>query len=83
MRKSEIKTGMKVVPISKSVYSELNMSSMWESAKSIGQDFLFVIDEKYCLSVYKEVIRCAVKNDSRYGDYFLPHDLILYVEVKK
>lgn len=83
MKKSEIKTGMKVVPISKSIYGKLNKSVEWKKAEKIGQKYLHVIDSAYCYSKDKKVVMCDVYKNSDTGDYFLPKDLIPYVEVKE
>lgn len=75
---SELKVGDKVVPVSKSVWGNLESSTSWKIAKHLNQPFLFVTGFEDSPNA---IICDYVLEDS--GDYFLESDLIHYVEPKK
>ncbi|MCR8994580.1 hypothetical protein [Brevibacillus laterosporus] len=65
----------KVVPISKSVKSDLNHSPVWQRAKRDGQPFLYFKGE----SEYEDIYLCHhTKESPLSGDYFLLCDLAPY-----
>lgn len=83
MKREEIKLGMKVVPINKSVaFGTVGLEHCysWRKAKELGQPYLFVagtdIDDLCVIlcSAYFSDIELGI------GDFFLPEDLIPYKE---
>lgn len=85
MKYEEIKFGMKVVPISKSIaFGKIGLqySYSWQKAKEMKQPYLFVSgivgrdDSK--------VILCSdmpIPKSEKYTDFFYPEDLIPYDEI--
>lgn len=82
MKYEEIKIGMKVAPISKSIGfggAGLDRSFTWRQAKKENQPFLFVTGfekDQY------QVILCNNIFHENDGDFFLPEDLIPYEEAQ-
>lgn len=83
MKREEIKLGMKVVPISKSVgfgTVGLDNSYSWRKARELEQPYLFVtgtdidVSRVMLCSVYFSDIELGI------GDFFYPEDLIPYKE---
>ena len=73
MKREFINVGMKVVPHSKA-YGGLDNSSIWQSAKSKNQPYLFVS------RIQSDKIILNDDIDDEFGDYFLPEDFEPYIE---
>lgn len=77
MKKSDVKIGMKVVPIRKSAVffsSKLSNSAQWKLAKERGQKFLYVIGWREFAKSWS----LAASKDSASGDWFKSHDFHPY-----
>ena len=78
MKFEEIKIGMKVVPVNKSVGFGgvgLDRSYVFREAKNMKQPYLFITgfkEDKY------HVLLCDTKENTYNGDFFMPEDLIPY-----
>jgi len=73
MKREFINVGMKVVPHSKA-YGGLDNSSIWQSAKSKNQPYLFVS------RIQSDKIILNDDIDDEFGDFFLPEDFEPYIE---
>jgi predicted nucleic acid-binding Zn-ribbon protein len=73
---SKFQVGQKVVPVSKSVWGQLNESTVWKEAQ--GQGFMFINGFDHEENAYV----CGSENSELDGDFFLESDLIPYVENK-
>jgi hypothetical protein len=83
MKPEEIKIGMKVVPINKSIGfggPGLERSFAWREAQKNNQPYIFVTGTD---KDYPGAILCAQEANKNTGDYFLPKDLIPYDEIIK
>lgn len=76
MKLEDIKVGMKVVPVRKSIYKSLEDSIRVKRMREIKQEFLYVI------RVYGDGEISCNENIDNSGDLFLPSDLVPYVEKK-
>lgn len=81
MKAEELIVGRKYVPINKSVIGHLNSSVVWKNAVKKNQYFLYYIgqdeDGDYVFS------NGLSQGRTRIIDYFLPEDVIPYVEPQK
>jgi hypothetical protein len=79
MKAGELIVGRKYVPINKTVMGGFNTSVVWKRAIKKNQYFLYYIgqDENGCY------LFSNIFNDKIDGDYFLPEDVIPYVEPQK
>lgn len=79
MKAGELIVGRKYVPINKTVMGGFNTSVVWKKAIKKNQYFLYYVgqdeDGHYVFS--------DIFNDKIDGDYFLPEDVIPYVEPQK
>lgn len=72
MKKSDVRIGMKVTPLSKSIgATPLHRSYMWKQALEKKQKFLYVIR-------VGRYITLAEDKKSTHGDWFHPSDLVPY-----
>jgi len=77
LKKENVKIGMKVVPHSKTVWSELEESNSWETALKRKQNYLYVTawdDEEKCFVLSEDI------TDKEGGDFFNPEDFESYQE---
>lgn len=90
MKYHEVKTGMKVVPHSKSVLSYistakgLKSSNCWSRALAKGQPFLYVVGEEK-EPLLRGISSCFLLNpeqNAKSGDFYLASDFDLYTEEK-
>jgi len=76
MKAGELIIGWKYVPINKTVMGDLNTSVVWKNAVKKNQYFLYYIGQEDV----GDYLFSDVFNDKNNGDYFLPEDVIPYVE---
>lgn len=77
LKKENVKIGMKVVPHSKTVWSELEESNSWKLALVRKQNYLYVIawdNDEQCFVLSENLI------DEEGGDFFNPEDFEPYEE---
>ena len=96
MKEEDVKIGMKVVPIRKTVepyYSGLEYSNNWNNAKSRGQEYLYVAHQSCQRDSYTDgkpefpagdernkSFVLSQYPDSHDGDYFYASDFVPYIE---
>ena len=74
MKEKQIKKGMKVYPLIKSVNGPLAKSNEWKQAREEKRNFLTIVDIIEAPG-YKMVVICANRSNAKTGDEFYAWDL--------
>jgi hypothetical protein len=83
MLDQDVKIGMKVVPHSKSMLTDLSESKTWARAQIVGQPFLYVVNSREAVGNIPINYSLSDEEDRLTGDRFLASDFEPYVEDKK